>query len=207
MSLFKKRTQKRAAKAIDSSGETKLESKSESRVERRTQLRAEPRAELVSESDALAKLSAKVTAKWSADSSTIAATGPADSFSLNQYARVADEPPATFSPALAARLSGESLLDPKVEYATANSPATKTLSTANSEGQSWDIWYATFRAVATLGNSRLQLQGADENIIDLMDHQPLIEAFNSAVDPAKLGEQFAADFDVGVFLRDNGVFK
>jgi len=207
MSLFKKRTQKRAAKAIDSSVETRLESKSESTSESRVEPRTQPRAELVSESDSLAKLSAKVAAKWSADSSTMAAPEPVDSFSLDQYARFADEAPATFSPALAARLSGESLLDPKVEYATTNSPAIQTPSTTSSEGQSWDIWYATFKAVATLGNSRLQLHGADENIIDLMDHQPLIEAFNRAVDPTKLGEQFAADFDVGVFLRDNGVFK
>jgi hypothetical protein len=77
----------------------------------------------------------------------------------------------------------------------------------SSEEQSWEIWYATFKAVATLGNPRLQLQGADENIIDLMDHQPLRDAFDSAVDPTRLGEQFAADFDVGAFLRDNGVFK
>ena len=72
---------------------------------------------------------------------------------------------------------------------------------------SWAVWYAKFKVVATAGNPRLQLQGTDENIIDLMDHQPLQDAYNSGVDANQLGEQFAKDFDVGAFLRDNGIFK
>ena len=72
---------------------------------------------------------------------------------------------------------------------------------------SWAVWYAKFKVVATAGNPRLQLQGSDENIIDLMDHQPLQDAYNIGVDANQLGEQFAKDFDVGAFLRDNGIFK
>ena len=72
---------------------------------------------------------------------------------------------------------------------------------------SWGIWYAKFKTVATAGNPRLQLQGTDENIIDLMDHQPLQDAYKIGVDANQLGEQFAKDFDVGAFLRDNGIFK
>ena len=113
--------------------------------------------------------------------------------------KFADEPPPRFSAKLAARLSGEPQAQPSLEPSSNTTKSPQTLS--------WEVWYAKFKTVATLGNPRLQLQGADENIIDLMDHQPLIEAFNSAVDPTRLGEQFAADFDVGAFLRDNGVFK
>lgn len=72
---------------------------------------------------------------------------------------------------------------------------------------SWAVWYAKFKVVATAGNPRLQLQGTDENIIDLMDHTPLQDAYNMGLDANQLGEQFAKDFDVGAFLRDNGIFK
>ena len=124
--------------------------------------------------------------KRAADAAAAEST-PLAKLSTSPAAKLADEPPVKFSAALAARLSGEAQVQPK--------------------GLSWEIWYAKFKTVATLGNPRLQLQGADENIIDLMDHQPLREAFNSAIDPTQLGEQFASDFDVGAFLRNNGVFK
>lgn len=79
---------------------------------------------------------------------------------------------------------------------------------AKKSGQpSWDSWYAKFKQVASAGNQRLQLRGSDENIIDLMDHQPLRNAYKLGLDADQLGEQFAKDFDVGAFLRDNGVFK
>jgi hypothetical protein len=74
-------------------------------------------------------------------------------------------------------------------------------------GESWEVWYARFKAVATSGNSRLQLQNSNQNILDLMDHQPLKDAFHRGIDATELGVQFAADFDVGAFLRDNGIFR
>ena len=123
-------------------------------------------------------------------------SAPLAKLSAEPAAKFTDERPAKFSAALTAKLFGEAPLQ-----------STTKPSVKRSEGLSWEVWYAKFKTVATLGNSRLQLQGTDENIIDLMDHEPLIEAFNSAVDPTQLGEQFAADFDVGAFLRDNGVFK
>jgi len=184
MSLFKKRTQQRAGNAVAP----------------------------VSETESLARLSAKVSAKWSTESSDKVATQPEAEPSVESP----PEPPVTFSAALAAKLYGESsvkaavqpLVQPSVQPSA--QPSVKFAiepSTENFHGLSWEIWYAEFKTVATLGNPRLQLQGADENIIDLMDHQPLKEAFDRAVDPNQLGEQFAADFDVGAFLRDNGVFK
>lgn len=72
---------------------------------------------------------------------------------------------------------------------------------------SWELWYATFKAVATDANSRLHLQGSNENIVDFMDHQPLKDAFERGVDATELGAKFAQDFDVGAFLRANGIFK
>ena len=75
------------------------------------------------------------------------------------------------------------------------------------QGESWEVWYARFKAVATSGNSRLQLQDSSQNSLDLMDHQPLKDAFRRGVDATELGVQFAADFDVGAFLRDNGIFR
>jgi hypothetical protein len=35
----------------------------------------------------------------------------------------------------------------------------------------------------------------------------LRNAYKLGLDADQLGEQFAKDFDVGAFLRDNGVFK
>jgi hypothetical protein len=180
MSLFKKRTQQRAGNAVAP----------------------------VSETESLARLSAKVSAKWSTESSDKVATQPEAEPSVESP----PEPPVTFSAALAAKLYGESSVKAAVQPLVQPSaqPSVKFAiepSTENFHGLSWEIWYAEFKTVATLGNPRLQLQGADENIIDLMDHQPLKEAFDRAVDPNQLGEQFAADFDVGAFLRDNGVFK
>ena len=192
MSLFKKRTQQRAGNAVAP----------------------------VSETESLARLSAKVSAKWSTESSDKVASQP----EVEPSVESPPEPPVTFSAALAAKLYGESsvkaavkpLVQPLVQPLAQSSvqpsaqPSVKFAiepSTENFHGLSWEIWYAEFKTVATLGNPRLQLQGADENIIDLMDHQPLKEAFDRAVDPNQLGEQFAADFDVGAFLRDNGVFK
>ena len=184
MSLFKKRAQKRAADAA------------------------------ASESAPLAKLSIEVPAEGSIevpaedslDCAKVAAMSPlrallesAAELTPKPSSKFADEPPPRFSAKLAARLSGEPQAQPSLEPSSNTTKSPQTLS--------WEVWYAKFKTVATLGNPRLQLQGADENIIDLMDHQPLIEAFNSAVDPTRLGEQFAADFDVGAFLRDNGVFK
>ncbi|EAS45949.1 hypothetical protein GB2207_03167 [marine gamma proteobacterium HTCC2207] len=133
--------------------------------------------------------------KRAADAAAAEST-PLAKLSTSPAAKLADEPPVKFSAALAARLSGEAQVQPAL------APLIE-----NPKGLSWEIWYAKFKTVATLGNPRLQLQGADENIIDLMDHQPLREAFNSAIDPTQLGEQFASDFDVGAFLRNNGVFK
>tara|TARA_B110000908_G_scaffold170580_1_gene230586 strand:+ start:1339 stop:1869 length:531 start_codon:yes stop_codon:yes gene_type:complete len=176
MSLFKKRTQKRAGNAGAPASET----------------------------ESLAKLSAKVSAKWSTESSDKVATQPEAEPSVESP----PEPSVKFSAALAARLSGEPSVSAEVKPSV--KPSVKfdiEPSTENFHGLSWEIWYVEFKTVATLGNPRLQLQGADENIIDLMDHQPLKEAFDRAVDPTQLGEQFAADFDVGTFLRDNGVFK
>ena len=188
MSLFKKRTQQRAGNAVAP----------------------------VSETESLAKLSAKVSAKWSTESSDKVATQPEAKPSVESP----PEPPVTFSAALAAKLYGEPSVKAAIQPLAQSSvqpsaqpsaqPSVKFAiepSTENFHGLSWEIWYAEFKTVATLGNPRLQLQGADENIIDLMDHQPLKEAFDRAVDPNQLGEQFAADFDVGAFLRDNGVFK
>ena len=172
MSLFKKRAQKRAADA------------------------AAPG------SAPLAKLSINTPIEMPAVDPakvTRAPAEPAINVPAKSAAKFADEPPAKFSAALAARLSGEPQVAPAIKASI--SP------TKSSQEMPWEIWYAKFKTVATLGNPRLQLQGADENIIDLMDHEPLKEAFNSAVDPTQLGEQFAADFDVGAFLRDNGVFK
>lgn len=165
---------------------------------KRAQKRAADAA--ASESAPLAKLSIEVLAEESIEKSIEkSAEVPAADLTPKPSSKFADEPPPRFSAKLAARLSGEPQAQPSVE---SSSNATKS-----PQILSWEVWYAKFKTVATLGNPRLQLQGADENIIDLMDHQPLIEAFNSAVDPARLGEQFAADFDVGAFLRDNGVFK
>ena len=165
---------------------------------KRAQKRAADAA--ASESAPLAKLSIEVPAEGSIEvPAEESIKESAAELTPKLSSKFADEPPPRFSAKLAARLSGEPQAQPSVE---SSSNATKSPQTL-----SWEVWYAKFKTVATLGNPRLQLQGADENIIDLMDHQPLIEAFNSAVDPARLGEKFATDFDVGAFLRDNGVFK
>ena len=79
--------------------------------------------------------------------------------------------------------------------------------TASALTPSWDLWYGKFKVVATSGNPRLQLQGSNENIIDYMDQQPLREAFERGVDATELGMQLAKEFDVGAFLRTNGIFK
>ena len=95
----------------------------------------------------------------------------------------------------------------------AETPAEKLAESANKAETStplkpsWELWYATFKAVATDANSRLQLRGSNENIVDFMDHQPLKDAFERGVDATELGAKFAQDFDVGAFLRANGIFK
>tara|TARA_B110000967_G_scaffold69073_1_gene71478 strand:- start:306 stop:692 length:387 start_codon:yes stop_codon:yes gene_type:complete len=97
-------------------------------------------------------------------------------------------------------------VEPDVQFAA--QPAVRAVARKPQQQQpSWEVWYAKFKVVATAGNPRLQLQGTDENIIDLMDHTPLQDAYNMGLDANQLGEQFAKDFDVGAFLRDNGIFK
>ena len=96
-------------------------------------------------------------------------------------------------------------VEPEVQFA-AEADA-KVVPRKSQQQPSWAVWYAKFKVVATAGNPRLQLQGTDENIIDLMDHTPLQDAYNMGLDANQLGEQFAKDFDVGAFLRDNGIFK
>lgn len=108
-----------------------------------------------------------------------------------------------------AQQSPERSVQPPVEADVRVEPALQVDAVAGKAQQqpSWAVWYAKFKMVATAGNPRLQLQGSDENIIDLMDHQPLQDAYNIGVDADQLGVQFAKDFDVGAFLRDNGIFK
>jgi len=96
-------------------------------------------------------------------------------------------------------------VEPEIQFA-AEADA-KAVPRQSQQQPSWAVWYAKFKVVATAGNPRLQLQGTDENIIDLMDHTPLQDAYNMGLDANQLGEQFAKDFDVGAFLRDNGIFK
>ena len=186
MSLFKKRAQKRAADAAASESAPLAKLSIEIPADGSIELPAEGSIEVPAEGFI------EESAEGSIEESAAEVTPKPSS-------KFADEPPPRFSAKLAARLSGEPQAQPSLEPSSNGTKSPQTLS--------WEVWYAKFKTVATLGNPRLQLQGADENIIDLMDHQPLIEAFNSAVDPTRLGEQFAADFDVGAFLRDNGVFK
>ncbi|MDB0047593.1 hypothetical protein N9F21_03095 [Porticoccaceae bacterium] len=196
MSLFKKRAQKRAADAAASESAPLAKLSIEIPAEGSIEVPAEGFFEVPAEGSIEVPTEGFIeeSAEGSIEESAAEVTPKSSS-------KFADEPPPRFSAKLAARLSGE----PQPQPQPSLEPSSNT--TKSPQTLSWEVWYAKFKTVATLGNPRLQLQGADENIIDLMDHQPLIEAFNSAVDPTRLGEQFAADFDVGAFLRDNGVFK
>jgi len=72
-------------------------------------------------------------------------------------------------------------------------------STVQDEHEGFKVWLKAFKARCATINQQLSINTDGSSMIDFMDQEPLVHAYEDGVPPEKLADQFAPTYDVNTF--------